>query len=467
MMKDFSAAGSISPGERARTEQIRRQVTVLFQLAVPIVIARVGWMTMQLVDTAMVGRFDTAELAYQSMAGTVVGILFVPAMGMMLGTLIMSANAYGEGNLTKAGAAWRRSMPYAFALGCVLSLFCYFGEEVLLAVQIEAPIAEGAGRVTQIYGYGMPMGIVYISSMYFLEGIKRTLPGVVLMVGANILNVFVNWMLIYGNLGFPAMGAEGSAWATTTVRFVLTASIVLYVLYMRDHATYGTRLKPKGTFASWAEQRRLGYAAALSFGIEHGAFTALFILAGWLGALAIASTNIVFAVFGFFFMAAAGIASATGVQVGDAYGRRDTRDMALAGWTGLGLNVTIQIPAALLLLFAPGLIGGIFTDDPAVIAAAKPLYFLGGFALILDGAQTVLANALRGRHDKWFPTASHTVSYLGLMVPLAWYFAFPLGHGTSGLFESFILASVVSVGLLSARFAYLAARDRRRPSYQA
>lgn len=435
---------------------------MLFRLAVPIVIARVGWMMMQLVDTAMVGRFDTAELAFQSMAGTVVGILFVPAMGMVLGTLIMSANAYGEGDLAKAGAAWRRSLPYAFALGSVLTLFCFFGTEILLAVRIDAAIAEGAGTVTQIYGYGMPLGIVYIASMYFLEGIKRPIPGVMLMVLANFINVFANWMLIYGNLGFPAMGAEGSAWATTTVRVILTASIVAYILLMPGHERYGVRLRPQGGWRAWAEQRRLGYAAALSFGIEHAAFTALFILAGWLGALAIASMNIVFAVFGFFFMLAAGIASATGVQVGDAYGRKDSGDVERAGWTGLGLNIVVQIPAALLLLFAPGSIARIFTDDPVVIAAAAPLYFLGGFALVLDGAQTVLANALRGRHDKWFATGSHTVSYVGIMVPLAWYLAFPLGRGTTGIFESFILASIVSVGLLVARFAYLSRDDRRR-----
>lgn len=442
-------------------DRIRGHTMDLVRLAFPIIIARVGWMTMQLVDTAMVGRYDTNELAFQSMAGTVVGILFVPTMGLMLGALITTANAYGEERYVECGAVWRRAMPYAAILGLGLAVFCMFGEEILLALKIEAGIARGAGRVTEIYGYGMPLGIAYIASMYFLEGIKRPIPGVLLMVTANMLNVCLNWVLVYGNLGFPAMGAEGSAWATTILRVFLTAGIVFYIWFMPGAERYGVRLKPSGGWKAWAEQRRLGYAAGLSFGIEHSAFMALFIFAGWLGTLAVASMNIVFGVFGFFFMAAAGISSATGVLVGNAWGRRDMGDVAFSGWTGLAFNGVVLAPAAALLLVVPATIGSLFTDDPAVIAAAVPLYILGGYALILDGAQTVLANALRARHDKWFPTGSHTVSYVFLMAPFAWYLAFAAGHGARGLMESFVVASIVSIVFLIARFAWLSSRDRR------
>lgn len=444
-------------------DRVRGHTLDLLRLAIPIIIARVGWMTMQLVDTAMVGRYDTNQLAFQSMAGTVVGILFVPTMGLMLGALITTANAYGEENYAECGAVWRRSMPYAAALGLGLAAFCMFGEEILLALKIDEEIAHGAGRVTEIYGYGMPLGIVYIASMYFLEGIKRPIPGVALMMAANVLNIGLNWVLVYGNLGFPAMGAEGSAWATTILRVFLTAGIITYIWFMPGAERYGVRLRPTGGWRAWAEQRRLGYAAGLSFGIEHSAFMALFIFAGWLGALAVASMNIVFAVFGFFFMAAAGISSATGVLVGNAWGRRDLGDVAFSGWTGLAFNAVVLAPAAALLVLAPAMIGRLFTDDLTVIAAAVPLYVLGGYALVLDGAQTVLANALRARHDKWFPTGSHTVSYVILMAPYAWYLAFPVGHGARGLMESFVVASIVSIIFLIARFGWLASRDKGLP----
>lgn len=443
-------------------DRIRGHTTDLLRLAVPIIIARVGWMTMGLVDTAMVGRFDTSQLAFQSMAGTVVGILFVPTMGLMLGALIITANAFGEERFAECGAVWRRAMPYATVLGLILTVFCLFGEEVLLALKIDAEIAQGAGRVTAIYGYGMPLGIVYIASMYFLEGIKRPLPGVALMAVANLMNVGLNWVLIYGNLGFPAMGAEGSAWATTILRFFLTAGILLYIWFMPEAERFGVRSKAAGGWRAGTEQRRLGYAAGLSLAVEHTSFIALFIFSGWLGVLAVASMNIVFGVFGFFFMAAAGISSATGVLVGNAWGRRDLSDASFSGWTGLAFTGFVLTPAAALLLLAPATIGSLFTDDAAVIAAAVPLYMLGGFSLVLDGAQTVLANALRARHDKWFPTGSHTVSYGFLMVPFAWYLAFPAGHGTVGLMESFVVASVVSVGLLAGRFHWLSRKGRRR-----
>ena len=353
-------------------------------------------------------------------------------------------------------------MPYAVALGTVLSFFCLFATDILLLVGIEEHIAVGAGRPAEVYGYAMPFGMIYIASMYFLEGIKRTLPGLLLMVVANILNIGLNWLLVYGNWGFSAMGAEGSAWATTVIRIVMVIGMVGYIWWMADWEKFGIRLKPKGGWRAWAEPAPARLCAGLSFGIEHGAFTCFFLFAGLMGEITIAAMNITFVVFGFFFMVAAGISSATGVQVGDAYGRRDARDIRFSGWTGMWFTGAVLIVPSLILIFAPRTLGAMFSDDAVVIAAAVPLYMLSAGAMILDGVQTVLANALRGRHDKWFPTMSHTVSYIVLMVPLSALLAFSFDRGAEGLMEAFIIASVVSVALLATRFAWLAREDRRR-----
>jgi len=434
----------------------------MLRLALPIILARAGWMFMSFVDILMVGRFSTHELAYMSLASSLISVAYVAMMGMMLGTLVITSNLFGQRRYSEIGAVWRRSLPYAFALGLAITLLTLVAEPLLLLSGQEPELAREAGKVIRIYGYGMPLGgLIYVTSQYFLEGIKRPLPAMVLTLLANVINVGLNWVLIYGHLGFDAMGAEGSAWGTMVIRMLLTAGLCYYIWTMPGARIFGVRKKYTGGFRAWAEQRRLGYAAGLSFGIEHVSFVMLFLFAGLLGTLDLAAVTIVFNTFGLFFMVSAGIASATAVHVGIAYGQRSGRNIALAGWAGFALQAIVLFVPMLLMVLTPALFARIYSDDPALITLAVPLYILGGLALLLDTTQTLWSNALRGRHDKWFTTVSHFVSYFLLMIPLSWYFAFTLGRRGEGLFEALIIASIVSVVLLTGRFLWLSRRDRR------
>ena len=434
----------------------------LTRLALPIIAARAGWMFLSFVDVLMVGRFSTDELAYMSLGSNVLSVAYIAAMGLMLGTLVVSSNLYGEQRLDEVGAVWRRSLPYAVVLGTIILGLTLIAEPLLLWTGQSAEIAREAGAVIRIYGYGMPLGgLVYVTSQYFLEGVKRPVPGMLFMLAANIVNVGLNWVLIYGHLGFEPMGAAGSAWATTIIRIALAIGIVIYIWSMPGAREMGIRTPYRGGFRGWAEQRRLGYAAGLSFGIEHVSFVMLFLFAGLLGTLDLAAVTVVFNTFAIFFMVAAGIASATAVQVGIAWGERNPHHIRLAGWSGWTLQAGVLLVPAVLMITTPALFVRLYTDDLAVITLALPMYVLGGFALILDTTQTLWSNALRGRHDKWFPTASHFVSYILLMVPLAWYFAFTLGRRGEGLFEALIVASVLSASALTWRFVALGRRDGR------
>jgi multidrug resistance protein, MATE family len=445
-----------------RYDALISQAKSLATLAVPIVLARAGWMFMGVVDTIMVGRYSTTELAYQSLGNNMVSIAFVPMMGLLLGTLVISSNLFGQRRYSEIGQVWRRSLPYAFVLGLVIFALTMFAEPILLASGQSPAMAHEAGKIMRIYGYGMPVGgLIYIASQYFLEGIKRPVPAMVLMLVANVINVGLNWMMIYGHMGFDPMGAEGSAWSTTFIRMFITVGIVGYIWFMPGARIYGVRQKFTGTFKSWAEQRRLGYASGLSFGIEHFSFAMVFVFAGLLGELDLAAVTIVFNTFALFFMVSAGIGSATSVQVGIAYGQRNSRNIALAGWTGWGMMALLLIIPAIMMAVTPTFFARIYTDDAALIALSAPIYVLGGLGLLLDTTQTVWSTALRGRHDKWFPTGSHFVSYLVVMMPLCWYMAFNMGRRGEGLFEGFIIASVLSVSLLTGRFIYLSAQDKR------
>ncbi|MCU0894611.1 MAG: MATE family efflux transporter, partial [Rhodospirillales bacterium] len=272
---------------------------------------------------------------------------------------------------------------------------------------------------------------------------------------------------VYGHFGLPAMGAVGSAWATTGVRLFLAAGMVGYVWTMADARRYGIRGAARTPWRGWARQRRLGYAAATSIGVEGTAFSALNVFSGWLGVLPLAAFSIALNLITIVFMVAIGIGAATAVRVGMAHGRNDANEVALAGWTGLGVAVAAMALFAAVFASAPEALAAAYTTDEALRAAAAPLIAISAWILIVDGGQGVMANALRGRGETWGPTLLHTTSYVVVMIPLGWLLAFPLGRGAVGLYEAILIASTVSVTLLSTRFAWLGREDRLRPAERA
>jgi MATE family multidrug resistance protein len=278
------------------------------------------------------------------------------------------------------------------------------------------------------------------------------------MIAANVLNVPLNIFLVWGIWFIPPLGAEGSAWATTTVRWMLALSMIAYVWFMRDHACFEVRA-PRVRLAEWwrasAHQRRLGYAAGASLSLESASFATLGLFAGVLGPLALGAYTITLNLIALPFMSAVGLASATGVRVGVAYGRRDRHEMMMAGWTGLAVTSAILALIATTFALFPDKIAALFTTEPSLLAVTMPLVAFSALILIADGGQVVMANALRGRGDTWVPTALHFFSYFGVMIPVAAVLALWLDRGVLGLFEGILIASIVSITVLSVRFHVL------------
>lgn len=451
----------IRPGESWMRARVRRHVHELLRLALPVIIARAGLILMALVDTLFVGRYGSADLAHLSIANAPIGSMMGTATGLVIGTLVMTANGLGRGRPEECGAVWHRALIYGGAIGLVLAVLCHFIEPLLLLTGQTPELSKAGADIAIVLGWGMPAAVVYTVTAFFLEGLKRPVPGMIAMIFANLLNALINWLLVFGVAGLPELGATGAAWASTGSRIFLAASLVAYVWLMRDHAAFGIRRWQGWRWRDWAKQRQLGYGGGLSIFIESGAFTALTFYAGLLGTLPLAAFSIGLNLIALMFMVALGLASATAVRVGVAHGRRDLKDMVLAGWVGLGVNSVVMVAlGAVLWLFARP-IAEAYTSDPGLIPLLVPVVLVSTFILVVDGGQVVVANALRGRGDVVVPTLLHTISYVVVMTPLGWFLGIHLGRGAVGLFEAILIASVVSVGLLAGRFHLLARGDAR------
>ena len=444
--------------------RFRRHVTEMLRLAPAIVLARSGIVIMILVDTIIVGRHSAVELGYFAIGNSIVQPIIVTSLGLILGTLVLTANHFGAGDRAECGAVWRRSVVYAAGLGAVGLAICLFGGWILIMAGQTEQLATEGGRIIRIIGWGLPAHLVFLASSFFLEGIARVGPGAVCMVIANVVNFVLALILVDGFGLIAPMGAEGAAWATTAARWVLAIGMLGYVLLMRDQAVFSVRTAPLGRFTTWRYQRRLGYAMGLSLAVETFAFSIMQQFAGWLGTAELAAFAIAFQLLTISFMVAVGIGSATAVRVGIAYGRGDVRDVVLAAWTGLGLSMIANVLIGIGIILFASSITGAFTHDAAVLVMAMQLIFWVAIALVTDGGQAVIANALRGRQDVWVACVIQAVAFLGVMVPLTWFLAFPAGNGAAGLFQGVLIGATVSIFMLGWRLHQLYVRDTRAPS---
>lgn len=459
--------------------RIRRHTGQIVRLAVPIMVTNTAIVAMDVIDTLMVGRYDTIEVAYQGIATAVVAPLFVCALGFLGGTQVAVANAFGAENLAECGAILRRSIPYALAMGLLGLVICLFGEPILRLLGQDEQIVQGGGMVIVILGLSLPAVLVGVACHNFFDGLGRPLIGMSVLIFANLVNIFANWVLIYGNLGAPAMGAVGSAWGTLIGRCLFVPSMALCIWFLVDRKTFGLdhwgrrlvqALSLDAIRQAWhggSFQRKLGTAFAVSLLVEATAFEILNIFAGWLGPEEIAAYSIAFRVLGVLFMISLGIAAATGVRVGIANGRKDMRDVAIAGAVGLVMNFIVSGALAYLIIQYTRSVAMIFTTDEALISMILPVIVLFAIMLPFDTGQAVAGRALRGRGDAWVPTALHIISYGVVMLPLTWFLALPMGRGLPGLIEGAIIASVLSVTLSTARFVWLSLEDRRKPAFAA
>ncbi|MCK5295663.1 MAG: MATE family efflux transporter [Alphaproteobacteria bacterium] len=445
----------------SKISQIKNHIFELIKLAIPVIIARIGIVSMEFADTLMVGRLSAAELAYQGIAYVPILILDVILLGLLNGTLVMIAKFFGSKEYKECGAVLWRSAMYAFLLSVTAPLVCVFGEEILLLTGQTPELSKGGGIVVFILGIGVPLTMLHFVAVSFLEGISRPTPAMIMMIIANILNVFLNWVFIYGNLGFESMGAVGSALATVGIKIFLLISIIIYIFNMKDHEKYGIKIKPKWNWNSWKFQRKLGYASAVGVGAEATAFATLSIFAGWIGIIPLGAYSIVFNLLALIFMIALGLGIASSVRVSYAHGTHDYKNMAFAGWTGLGVNSVMMLSCGVITFCFPEIIANAYANDSELISATIPLVVFASYFFVFDGGQGVMANILRGRGDAWIPAVIQAFAYFGVLIPLSYYLAILQNRGVMGLLEAILIASIFSVTTLSLRFHRLCVMDRK------
>jgi len=457
----MSGEAAVAPSPAAASlHPIRTDLLRLGKLAGPVVAARLGVMTMGLTDTIVTGRYSAEQLGFLALGWAGASTVLGTSMGLLSGVQVMASRAIGEGRRDLTGAVLRRGLSYAFWVGIAGALVISLGGPPLLAsLGLKGGLAAGASAPMVILALSMPAFAISSAAASWLEGLGRMTPPMVLMWIANLLNLGVDLVLVPGGFGLHAMGAAGAATATASSRVFLTLGTLGYIALMPDSRALGVFTKPARSRPAEVEQRRIGYGAAASSFFEITAFSAMNVIAGWIGPLVVAAWAVTLNVLALVFMVPLGLSTATGVMVGRAYGASDARALSRAAGLGFAVTAVFGVGVGVCVWLSARGIAPLYTSDPAAIALATGALALSAIFYLPDGIQVVVAQALRARGDVLVPSGTHLTSYIAVMLPLAYVLAIPLGWGIKGIVAAAIIASYISAGLLLGRFWMLSRRD--------
>jgi len=425
---------------------IAEEVRPMLRLAIPLVLAELGWMTMAIVDTMMVGR--QADSAVAIGAVSLGSILFMAVAifgtGLMLGLDTLVSHSYGAGDVEDCHRSLVNGVYLSLGIAPILMGLIRLVEPILRSMDIQASLLNQAIPYLRTLNWGMLPLLFYFVFRRYLQGMNQVRPVMFALVTANIVNLVGNWALVYGHLGLPRMGTVGSGWSTCIARTYMMSVLLAYALYY-DHR-YQTGLRVTRRLPSFFRMWRLvqlGFPAAMQFGMEVGVFAVATTLIGRLGAVPLASHQVALNTVSFTYMVPLGIASAAAVRVGQALGRHDAHAASRAGWTALALGTGFMSLMGLVFLLVPYYVVRIYTPDPAVIRSASSLLFVAAFFQLFDGMQTVATGALRGAGDTRTAMACHIFFYWVIGLPLGAWLCFRLGWGAPGLWTGLCIALIL------------------------
>lgn len=431
----------------------------LLRLAGPTVLSRLGVMAMGLTDAIVVGRFSATELGYHSLGWAPTVTILVAALGLLLGVQVLSARHIGAGHPERTGAVLRRGLSYALKIGIVsTAALILIGPWALTHMGLEPTLARGAARALVIFSLSLTPYLLADCFWLWLEAQGRPHVPTIAMWIANAINLGLALWIVPGTSPFPVSGAVAAGWVTLVARTALLLMLAASVLLWKRSRELGVfDPAPRDRIAE-REQRAIGYATGLSYGIEAGSFACLNFVAAAMGAMVVAGWAVVMNVASILFMIPLGIAAATGVLVARARGAHDILGVTRSFGRGLALALLVILILSIVIFIMPGRIVSAYTTDAALKAMATGAVLLACLFFMADGAQVVAGSALRARGDIWWPTGMHAISYICVMVPAAWFFGLHMGLGLNGIVWAVVVASFVSaIGLVS-RFRWLGDR---------
>jgi MATE family, multidrug efflux pump len=433
----------------------------MLRLAIPVVTVQVGLMTMGVVDTVMVGHISAQALAAVALGNLYFFSLAVFGMGTLMVLDPLVAQAVGAGDGPAVSRAVQRGVLLAALLTLPTVLLLSIAGPVLALARQPVDVIPLAAAYAVRSSPGTLPFLLFLVFRQTLQALGRTAPIVGAIVVANLANAGLNWMFIFGHLGFPPMGVAGSAWATSISRGLLALS-----LWWAARDRLGVLLLPIRP-EIWhpgplGRMLRLGLPIGAQQVLEFSAFALVALMMGWMGTREIAGHQIAINLAALTFMVPLGVGDAASVLVGRGIGRGKADETRGAARAAMACGLAFMSFTAFVFLALPMTLSRLYTSSPDVIAVAAGLIPIAGVFQVFDGLQVVASGILRGLGDTRAPMLANLLGYWALGIPLSIYLGFRAHWGPTGLWWGLVLGLVVVACTLLIRVRARLSRQQRR-----
>jgi MATE family multidrug resistance protein len=440
---------SISYGQHARATLV---------LGLPLIGSHLAQMALHVADTVMMGWYGVTELAAVVIASSSFFVVFILGSGFAQAVMPLVAASLGEGDETQVRRDTRMGLWLSILYGVASYPLFWWSGPILLALGQQPEVAALGQDFLRVAGFGMIPALLVMALKSYLAALNRTQMVLWVTIAALVVNIAVNWFLIFGNGGAPELGVVGAAIASLSVQVISFVLLALYAGLLPDLRRF--RLWQRFWRADWVAMRRvfrLGWPIGVTGLAESGLFQASALMMGWIGTVELAAHGIAMQAASLAFMVHLGLSNAITVRTGFFDGAGDGAALRDGALVGIGLSLAIGLLMVAGFLLFPAQIVAIFLDmtqpeSAQIVAFGTVLMALAALFLVMDAMQVIALGLLRGVQDTRVPMALAAVSYWGIGIPSSYVLAFPLGLGGVGLWLGLVVGLLFAAGLLMARF---------------
>ena len=430
-----------------------------FTLAYPVMLSQLGHMMVGVADSMMIGHLGAVPLGAASLANGIYVIILTFGIGISYAITPMVALADGAGEIKRSVTILNHGTIINFLFGLILTLIVIASSPVLRFLNQPPDVVELAIPYFNIITVSLIPFMIFQSFKQFAEGLSDTRPAMIIIISANIINIILNYLLIYGKAGFPAFGLNGAGIATIISRLIMAVAIVYYIVKASAYKQYLKHLN----FKIWhkriyREVIRIGLPIGFQYVFEVGAFSMAVVLMGWLGEIELAAHQIAINLASVTYMMASGIAAAATIRIGNQLGQKNKINLRNAGFTSFIMGIAFMTFAAVFFIIGRYFLPGLYINNPDVIQLASQLLIIAAFFQVSDGIQVVGLGALRGMADVKIPTFITLIAYWIIGLPVGYILAFEFNFGPQGIWYGLLTGLTIAALLLSLRFNSISQR---------
>ncbi|HEX9692810.1 MAG TPA: MATE family efflux transporter [Gemmatimonadales bacterium] len=432
------------------THSFRSALRAMIRLSVPVVFVQTSLMLTGMVDVIMVGRVSPEAIAAVALGNVYFFAVAIFGAGLLMALDPVVAQAVGAQDEAGIARGLQRGLALAAVVSVLASVLLLPAEPILRAARQPDAVVPLASAYAVVSIAGVVPFYLFIVFRQTMQAMHRMAPIVVTAIVGNVANIAFNWMLVFGHLGFPAMGAVGSSWATAASRWVMALGLLgIGWQTLRPH------LRPLRTDAiAWRpllQMARIGAPIGLQHQLEYGVFGVVGLMMGWFGTIPMAAHQVALNLAAFTFTVPWGVSAAAVVLVGNAVGRGDAPGARQAASAALFCGVTFMGFMAITMIAVPDLLARVYTDEQAVILIAVTLIPIAGVFQVFDGTQVVSIGILRGVADTRTPLLINILGFWLVGVPVSVWLAFRTPAGPRGLWWGLVVGLVIVSALLVMR----------------